>query len=342
MPTKLFQGMSSHNLSLLLMSSLHLFCRWGQATAVVNEVVFVYGGKTDPFNQFSYTSAPNNNDILLLSLASPFPGSSPPWEITTAANQSSSEGPALAWSTLSALNNTLMLLFGGQTDGDSPTIGGGAELLNVYSRIQPNWTSQLDAPPPSRIRHSSATSSSGLVFVFGGVKPDDSGIAFSDHFYFDDNTLLFTSLSTLNAPPDVFGHASIILSDGRILVFGGYCPSQGLLLPLSTIWMFDTMDLTWTVATTASASLPSPRVAFAAALILDGKIIIHGGSDSIFETNFADGWLLDTTQNPMAWTPVDALSQLGGLRDHFAVPSADQVIFGFGTAPITSLYSLFG
>ena len=71
-------------------------------------------------------------------------------------------------------------------------------------------------------------------------------------------------------------------------------------------------------------------MAFAAALLDDGGILIHGGSDADLQTNFADGWILDTSQSTMGWTQVEALSQLGARRDHFAVPQGDLVLFGFG------------
>jgi hypothetical protein len=86
----------------------------------------------------------------------------------------------------------------------------------------------------------------------------------------------------------------------------------------------------WSVTTTDTSSLPSPRVAFAAAFIAPGRIIIQGGCDSGFQTNFADGWVLDTTTNPWKWSSIDALSQVGPRRDHFAVSFGGQVIFGFG------------
>ena len=142
--------------------------------------------------------------------------------------------------------------------------------------------------------------------------------------------MTFNSLSTSNAPPDIYGHASVILSDGRILVLGGYSPSQSQLLPFSTIWVLDTSKAQWSVMSITSSSLPSPRVAFAAAVIGSGKVIIHGGCDSSFQTNFADGWILDTTTNPWTWSKIEALSQIGARRDHFAVSYGGQVIFGFG------------
>ncbi|KDR78836.1 hypothetical protein GALMADRAFT_244433 [Galerina marginata CBS 339.88] len=313
--------------------------RWGQATVVVNDALYVYGGKTDEFNSFLYNSAPNNNDLLYLSLSSAFNASSPPWALVSSSANSTTQGPPLAWSILAAFNTSDVLLFGGQPGPNSPTVivdaADSAVILDVFSRLSPNW---ID-PPPSwggeptrRIRHSAATSTLGFVFIFGGEKADGSNNAFSDHYVFNPNPPTFTLLPSDNGPPDLYGHVSIILPNGRIVVFGGYSQSQATLLPFSTIWVLDTTRSppSWSVINTATTSLPSPRMAFAAVLIVGGKIIIHGGCDAHLQTNFADGWVLDTTQNPMTWTEIPALSQLGARRDHFAVASGNQVIFGFG------------
>ena len=64
------------------------------------------------------------------------------WARQVSARQSS-QGPALAWHTLSALNNTDVLLFGGLPDSNSQTVivtlPDSAALLNVYSRTSPSW-----------------------------------------------------------------------------------------------------------------------------------------------------------------------------------------------------------
>jgi len=290
------------------------------------------------FNSFSYTSAPNTNDLLYLPLSSSFLAESPPWIIVSgSANSSTSQGPALSWSTLSAYTTSDILLFGGEPGPNSDIVivdaADSAVLLDVFSRLQPNWTVEPPSwvgEPIRRIRHATVTSPSGLVFIFGGEKADGSKNGFSDHFLFDPNAPSFALLPSNNAPPDIYGHAAIILSDGRILVFGGFSQSRGGLIPFSTIWVLDTKSLSWAVISTDTSSLPDPRMAFVAVLIPGGKILIHGGSDANLLSNFADGWVLDTTTNPMTWTPVVALSQLGARRDHFAVSSANMVIFGFG------------
>ena len=307
--------------------------RWGQAATLIDGSLLIHGGKTDQFNAYSYTSAPNTNDLLYLPLTSSFSAASPPWILVT-----NSSSPFLAWHTLSPSKLPNVLLFGGSPDPNSATVvvsqADSAELVNVASPLQPVWSLEPTSwagEPVRRIRHATATSSSSQVFITGGEMADGSGNAFSDHYVFNPTVPSFTLLPP-NGPPDIYGHASILLSDGRLLVFGGYSPSQQTLLPFSTIWVLDTSqsNLAWSVIQTSTNTLPSPRMAFAAVSLNDGGILIHGGSGADLQTNFADGWILDTSQNTMGWTHVEALSQIGARRDHFAAPQGDLVLFGFG------------
>jgi len=301
---------------------------------LVNDALYVHGGKVDQSNQYSYSSAPNTNQVLFLSLSSEFSAQSPPWTLVSSSPNTST---SLAWHSLSAFNTSHALRFGGLPDPNSETVllnlADSAAIFDVSTRTSPVWVpepSSWGGQPIRRHRHSSITSPDGHVFIFGGERSDGSRVAFSDHFYFAGSSMSFNSLPTSNAPPDLYGHASVILSDGRILVFGGYSPSQSTLLPFSTIWVLDSSKMEWSVTRTDTSSLPSPRVAFAAASIPSGRVIIQGGCDSGFQTNFADGWVLDTTTNPWKWSSIDALSQVGPRRDHFAVSFGAQVIFGFG------------
>ena len=313
---------------------MSLNARWGQATAVINDALFVHGGKTDQFNSFSYTSAPNNDDLLLLSLSSPFSASEPPWELISS---SAPWGPALAWHTLSVIDSTRMLSFGGQPDLNSPTAtfdgADSASLLDVSNITSPTWITEPVSwanQPMRRIYHSAVSTSSGKIVIVGGEKADGSNNALSDHSAFDAAGPTFKPLPIPSAPPDLYGHASILLSDGRMLVLGGYSQSLNALIPLSTIWILDKNQLTWSTAQVFGDILPPPRRGFASTLLSNGMILIHGGCDANLQNNFDDGWILDTTQNPMKWAQVDILSQIGSRRDHFAMSSGDQVIFGFG------------
>jgi N-acetylneuraminic acid mutarotase len=179
------------------------------------------------------------------------------------------------------------------------------------------------------------------VYIIGGQQADGSGIGFPDHYAFDPQALAFSQLPTENAPPAIYGHVSIMFPDGRLFVFGG--ASQGTLIPLSTIWVLDTSTnaLTWTQLQADNSTIPSPRRAFAAVAIGDGKILLQGGSDVSLQTNLDDGWILDTSQNPVVWAPVEQLSQIGARRDHFAVSSNGLVLFDFGEKAAVSWLDVY-
>ncbi|KAJ3714057.1 hypothetical protein C8R42DRAFT_726562 [Lentinula raphanica] len=322
-----------------LSPSNRLHYRWGQATAIINDALFVQGGRTDQYNAYSYTTAPIDDDLLYLSLSTSFDPSSPPWQlISSSTNSSTSSGPAVAWHTISATNTSEIFLFGGVPAINSPTVltvqSDSAWLLNVYNRLVPSWIQEAMSwanEPIRRMRHSAVTSIEGVVFIVGGEKADGSGIAFSDHYAFDPAVPSFTQLPSTNGPPGITGHASIILPNGTMLVFGGYEPSSSSMVNLSTIWTLDTTasSFEWVVVT-AAGTIPGSRRAFAAVLIEGGKILIQGGADATFQTTYSDGWSLDLTSNPPTWSEVSALSQVGQRKDHFAVSYGPDVIFGFG------------
>lgn len=317
--------------------------RWGQAQAIIQETLWVYGGKTDIYNQFSYTSAPNTNDLFQLDLTQSFDLSNPPWRVQGGCgNNSGCQGPLMAFHSLSAYDTSHMLLFGGQPDPNSdivlPDAPDSAWTLDLQNRDSPSWVNEPQgwADEPSRRIFHSASSSGGKVFIIGGQKADGSQTALSRHEVFDYMGPTFTTLPTADGPPDLYGHTSLVLRNGSLLVFGGYSQSQGTLLLFSTIWILDTWadTFTWSLVRIDNTTLPSGRRNFAAVVLSDGRILIHGGSDAVLQTTYSDGWILDTTMDPMVWTQVDSLSALGPRRDHMAVAIGPVVIFGFGASSV--------
>ncbi|CCM03611.1 uncharacterized protein FIBRA_05749 [Fibroporia radiculosa] len=313
--------------------------RWGQASVLVEDILYIQGGRTDLYNQYSYSSAPPTNDMLALSLTTSFNLSSPSWSlISGCSNCSSSQGPAVAWHTLSPLNTTSMLLFGGDLGPNSaitvPEAANSAGLVNVAHALSPIWDDESESWADESLRrmYHSASATGGKVYIVGGEKTDGSGDAFSIHYVFDPSIPSFSALPSTNGPPGIYGHASVVLSNGRLLVFGGYEELSGTLLPFSTVWSLDTTQSSpsWSLLPVADTSLPTPRRGFAATLVDGGKVVIQGGADAQLETSYSDGWVLDTTTSPMVWTQVAALSELGPRRDHFAVGLGTQVLFGFG------------
>ncbi|KAJ7858131.1 hypothetical protein B0H14DRAFT_3636086 [Mycena olivaceomarginata] len=334
----------------LLISAVHSYSpapRWGQATSIITSSLFIQGGKQDEFNAFSYTSAQAVGDLLYLPLDKSFSVESPPWVLVSDhTNSSQSQGPAVAWHTLSAYSNSLLLLFGGMPSPVVPIATGvdSAWLLDVYNRLVPQFKQEDSgwaSEPMRRIHHAAVSAITGKVYIFGGEAADGSASSFADHYVFDPDGQTFTELpKDNNAPPGLTGHAAIILPNGQILIFGGLASSG--LLDFSTIYIFDTNTNTWSTQTVSSSTVPSGRRGFAYTLLDDNAILIHGGCDAVFQNTYSDGYIYNiTTTN---WTSVPALEALGQRRDHFAVPYGGQVIIGFGygqNAPANASLSVF-
>ena len=251
----------------------------------------------------------------------------------------------MAFHSLSAYDASHMLMFGGQPDPNSdivlPDRADSAWTLDLENNDSPSWVNEPQglANEPSRRIYHSASSSGGKVFIVGGQKADGSQTALSQHEVFDYKGPTFTILPTTNGPPDLYGHTSLVLRNGSLLVFGGYSQSLSTLLPFSTIWILDTWadTFTWSLVRINNTTLPTGRRNFAAVVLSDGRILIHGGSDAVLQTTYSDGWILDTTKDPMVWTQVDSLSVLGPRRDHMAVAIGSVVIFGFGAYHVQPL-----
>lgn len=308
--------------------------RWGQAVTILNDALVVYGGKTDEYHLYSYASAPPTNDILYLPLSSAFTGTNPPWQVLPAA-----QGPTLSWHTISPLNQTYLLVFGGDPGPNSPQVLPGladsAAVLNLGSLTSPKWTLEPQGwanQPPRRLYHTSSYANQ-KIYIIGGAKADGSGLPVYDHYVFDTVRLRFTLLPTPGGPEDLVGHVALVTSDGLLLILGGFSPSASRLLPLSTIYVLDTKqpNPAWSTIHTMGVDVPPGRRAFAAAVTPGGKIVIHGGADATMQTTMGDGWMLDL--NSKMWRKVDALSNLLGPRtDHFAVPVGETILFGFGVS----------
>ncbi|KIJ51449.1 hypothetical protein M422DRAFT_65415 [Sphaerobolus stellatus SS14] len=318
--------------------------RWGQASAVLYNTLFISGGKTDPQHQYTYTSAPNTNDLIALDLSASFDLSSPPWlYLAGAQNQETSQGPAVAFHTLTPYTSSQFLLFGGDSGfQDIQTDANSAWLLNAKNQLAPSWepqTTNWASEPIRRIYHA-APAASGAVYIIGGQKGDGSQIGFPDTYLFnavgDNGSPLFVpQTNTTNAPAGLFGHAAHMLPGGQLLVFGGFLSSTNEPSPFSMIYVLDTTSNppSWSINNQTAGRVPRSRRNFASVLLDDGRIIIHGGADATMQTFYSDGAILDTTKHPMTWTSVDVLADaLGPRMGHFAALGNGQVLFGFGWA----------
>ncbi|KAK4684239.1 hypothetical protein P7C73_g5954, partial [Tremellales sp. Uapishka_1] len=310
--------------------------RWGHAAVFLPSppTLLIQGGKTDPSSSYTYSSAPNVNDVILLPLNGSFETSSPPLSLLPA----STSAPSYAWHCLSSLSDAQILSFGGDggTTEAIETSTDSSWVFNVnvndqsgtFTHESSDWGNQ----PMRRIHHSCSTNG-GRTIITGGEKDDGSATSFADVYSFDAPSSSFSALPSL--PRGLYHHTSLLLSNGTLLVLGGVYtdPSTGTasLLPLSTLYTLDTTasSSSWNQATLGGTP-PTGRRGATAALNSEGsKAFVFGGADATLSNVLGDGWVLDL-QNP-AWSQVtDGSSGAGARFDHTAVAVGNDQVILFG------------
>jgi len=341
---------------------------WGQATTVLNNTLLIHGGKQDPTNSYSYSSAPNIAELLSLDLSSSFSLSSPPWTVLNTTN-----APAVAFHTLTPFSNHQLLLFGGDPGPADPlsTQNDSAAVLDLATGGTGTWTLPPDgwAGEPMRRQYHSATVYNSQAVITGGEKVDGSDYGFTDSYLFSPNpnsTPTFAQLPEMNSSflSDFVGHAALTLPNGTILLLGGYSHMSHSLRSLKSVYTLDIASGTWAevptipepTSTPSTTALPDPlptsdpgpdtetspdptpddgegiparRRNFAAVLVGNDQILIHGGADAELQQAIGDAFILQLSS--CQWKQISNLSEaLGNRWGHSAVAIGTSVLFAYG------------
>ncbi|KAN0063876.1 hypothetical protein ACQY0O_003482 [Thecaphora frezii] len=331
-------------------SSSQAAARWGQASALLSNLLVVQGGKTQGSGGgYTYTSAPNTADMFVLDLSASFNVSSPPWE-SVAVNAEGQSAPTVSFHTLSPLRGNSLLLFGGdgspivpvQTNNDSAytaaITGSQGNRTVQYSRADASWQE-----PMRRIYHTAESDTEGCVWIVGGEKADGSSILLDELWTLNptESSSLFVK-STAPPPSSLAGASSTLLSDGTLLLLGGL-DTTGQLQAMDEIYTFSTVKGTWskTAASAAAdaaaqpadgsnAAVPVPRRGHVAVSLPDKRVFIQGGANADFSTVYSDAWLLDWSVSPPVWTQLNSTGGPGARYGHAAVAYGRQVVTTFG------------
>jgi hypothetical protein len=201
-----------------------------------------------------------------------------------------------------------------------------------------------DLEQPIRKIYSAAATRNGEVFITGGEKADGSGFGYPMTYKLSydggaANQLKYTQLAPL--PIDLAHHASVMLSNGTLLVLGGYTPSSKDHLPLVLAYSLDTTDpkaIWYTIHLSAAATdgVPPERRGHAATYVASTEtVLIFGGMTGGMQgAPLDDVWELDLAARQ--WRSVQGAGKKraeaegpGGRYDHTAVAAGDQIlIFG--------------
>jgi len=167
--------------------------------------------------------------------------------------------PASSGHTATLLPSGKVLVAGGYRNN---TYLARAELYDPPTRTWTN-TSALKIP---RYEHTATLLPHGRVLVAGGGNFRFPPTPLSSAELYDPATGAWTNTSPLATPRR--GHTATLLSDGKVMVAGGYNGSR-----VSRVEIYDPVTGTWT----ATGDLNTARNAHTATLLPGGKVLVTGG-----------------------------------------------------------------
>lgn len=172
------------------------------------------------------------------------------------------------------MNHTATTLSSGKVlvVGGYDNYGVRSSAVDLYDPINNSW-SVAATISASRVYHSATLLNNGRVFVIGGqMVQSGSPVATKSAILYDPGINSWSSGPNLNTARS--NHKATLLSDGRVLVTGGY-DSSGNTLSSAEIWSPSTN--TWTTV----SPMFYRRRSHTATLLSDGRVFVAGGTGGI-------------------------------------------------------------
>ncbi|CAJ0866901.1 15828_t:CDS:2, partial [Entrophospora sp. SA101] len=319
--------------NLLLVESLPNQKRWAHTASLVDNYLYIYGGRTaiPGENYDSLNPDYDTDEILYLDISVEFNPASPKWKSITGI------APPLAFHSMSigGESNELLIIFGGTSKYTIPP-----NTLYIFNTT--SSTKATNSPTTVNVKgsieHTSITRyNDSMVFIFGGTSQiitNDNATdividAFNDMHVLDSKSITFNTISPSNGvfPLGVYHHSSTLLSDNKIYIIGGVDKNDAF-MPMGSINIFDTMTNQWSNQN-ATGAIPIDRRVHRAVGTNDNKIIIYGGCNKDYSINYSDLIVLDTTT--LQWTaPATQGTPPPPMYAHTMTMVGTNVIIAFG------------
>ncbi|CAJ1086418.1 kelch repeat-containing protein isoform X1 [Xyrichtys novacula] len=159
--------------------------------------------------------------------------------------------PPLAYHSCSMFQGELFVL-GGVFPCPNPEPDGCSDSLYIFDPNLSIWYQPIvtgDKPSP-RSGHSACVIQERKIYVFGGW---DTPVCYNDMYMLDLGLMEFAAVETTGkAPCPRSWHGSVVISDTKFLIHGGYNGDRAL----SDTFIFDTDTNSWTEVTLPHLSLP--------------------------------------------------------------------------------------
>lgn len=260
-------------------------------------------------------------------------------------------------------NHTATLLPNGEVlvvGGTNPAYLDSAELYNPFGKT---WV-LTDSMSTPRAFHTATLLANGTVLVVGGLIDSDPFTIINSVEIFNPVTGTWAAANPMVTAR--YNHTATLLNDGRVLVAGGYNPTDGHLAsaemfePLTGLWLnAGSMSVTRylhtatlledgkvlvtggygnqmravtdifnpdTTSWSTTVSMNTGRYVHAAALLPDGKVLVAGGYNSSSNT------FLDSTEiydpDLETWSVVNPLIQARGFHQMLMLPNQEIFVVG--------------
>ena len=170
----------------------------------------------------------------------------------------------LSKSTCVKLNNGKILLFGGSQNGSAPQ----SNKVFEYTISSDSWVTLTDLPNSlGREQMKSTLINDSIILLTGGLSTISSALEYpTTNYLYNTNTDTFTPAG--NLPIGVINHTSTLLSNGEVLITGGFDGNQAR----DEVYVFNLQNGWRTLSSTLSVAVSSHR-----AVIVNGKVYIYGG-----------------------------------------------------------------
>jgi N-acetylneuraminic acid mutarotase len=239
------------------------------AASAITGAVVVGSGLVDPpwVNRLLIPTTSPAASTLVEPTRTPMPSRRPSvgWTLTK-----SMIAPARDWGTATLLPDGTVLVAGGadgHADGSEPLSS--AEL---FHRASGSWVA-TGSMLAGRIGQTATLLSNGMVLVAGGSSDDGQETALESVELYDPVTGAWTATGDMIRARS--RHTTTLLSDGRVLVAGGFESAQGAggYDRLPSAELYDPVTGSWT----ATDDMSQARDAHTATLLPDGRVLVAGG-----------------------------------------------------------------
>lgn len=170
----------------------------------------------------------------------------------------------LSKSTCVKLNNGKILLFGGSQNGSTPQ----SNKVYQYDIATNSWIILSDLPNALGREQMHATlMNDSIILLTGGISTISSALEYpTTNYLYNTNTNTFTPAG--NLPIGVINHTSTLLSNGEVLITGGFDGNQAR----NEVYVFNLQNGWRTLSSSLSVAVSSHR-----AVLVNGKVYIYGG-----------------------------------------------------------------